>query len=170
MIASSRQSRRMALTVRWGNIPGIQIISNVQALTPLGIAISYLYRFVEYDGAQSKWKFRQAGVYHAYTKSTDSHLWVFLQPHPQSVFDCRVQKIARNADSTEKLLRAPFRLHEVLIDSYLGNWRWYLKEVAEDFRDEVCSFPSTGADLASGSLAPVRQGFHGRHRQNVVQH
>jgi hypothetical protein len=101
---------------------------------------------VERDDPSAKWseigKFRQIGVYHAFSKATNSNLWIFLQPHDYSSFDKRLQMILRRPDSMKTLLETPLRLHEVLVETYFDNWRWYLKEIAEDFKMEVFS-PNT---------------------------
>lgn len=76
-------------------------------------------------------------MYHDYDPSQDSHLFVFLQPHPQSKFDDRLAVISRRPESTRVCLEQPFRLHEVFIDTYIENWRWYLRDLADDFKEGV---------------------------------
>jgi hypothetical protein len=99
--------------------------------------ISYLHRFVDRDSPESEWKLRQIGVYHAYTKSDESHIFIFLQPHQYSLFDDRMAMIASRADSTAIVAADPFRLHEVLLGTYFGNWRWFLLDTAKDFQKDV---------------------------------
>lgn len=102
--------------------------------------LSYLYRFVERDDPDSEWKFRQIGVYCSYSQATDSYLYIFLQPHPGSKFDSRLDTCRSRADSTKTLLADPFRIRELLITTYSDNWRWYLREIASDFQHDVSAF------------------------------
>ena len=99
--------------------------------------VCYLQRFVERNDKTSPWKFRQFGVYQAYDKVNDSSFWVVLQPHPDSVFDERLDSIASQAEAVETLLRSPFRLHHVLNKTYLPNWRWYIRQIAERTQKDV---------------------------------
>ena len=100
-------------------------------------ALSYLYRFVERDDPDAEWKFRQIGVYCAYSAATNSYLYVFLQPHPESKFDGRLAMLRSRPDSTATLLADPFRMHEILVATYFDNWRWYLREMADMFKSDV---------------------------------
>jgi hypothetical protein len=128
-------------------------------------ALSYLYRFIERDDRQSEWKFRQIGVYCAYVASSSSYLYVFLQPHPDSKFDSRMEMLQSRPDSTATLLADPFRMHEILIGTYFDNWRWYLREMADMFKSDVSILifekRRTGhPESANGTLDKVRRSLY----------
>jgi hypothetical protein len=95
---------------------------------------------VERDSPGSDWKFRQIGVYCAYEQASDSYLYIFLQPHPESKFDAKLDVCRSREDSSKTLLVDPFRVHEILITTYSDNWRWYLREIANDFQRDVSEY------------------------------
>jgi hypothetical protein len=109
-------------------------------------AISYLYRFSEKD-AYGNWKIRQSGVYQKYSKRTDEYFWILLHPHPEetNAFAQRLKETLSREETRAALNKDPFRLHELLIDTYLHNWRWYLLSLGERFAKEVChTLPAVG--------------------------
>jgi hypothetical protein len=59
-----------------------------------------------------------------------------------SAFDRRISKLVNNDDGSEraeciKLCNDPFRLHGMLLSTYLVSWRWYFRDLGDMFSKEV---------------------------------
>ncbi len=82
-----------------------------------------------------------------YSKRTDKYFWILLHPHPEEInaFSQRLKEGLSKEETRFALNKDPFRLHELLIDTYLHNWRWYLLSLGERFAKEVCHIhPAVG--------------------------
>ena len=112
-----------------------------QTIRPdFSIAISYLLRFAEQD-SQSNWKVRQIGIYHRFLKSDDSHLWLILQSHPkeEDAFSKRLEQAFDSPAGRAMFNANPFCLHELLLDNYLNDWRWYMNVLGREYGKQVSS-------------------------------
>ena len=132
-----------------GSYGKFQSLSVILTTNPsCATALCYLHRFIERDSPESSYQFRQIGIYHSFTASTKSHVFILLQPHQDSTFDHRLRMAMRHPESAALLEKSPMLLHEILLGSYFDGWRWYLKQVAEDFQEDVC-FPLNSSQLRS---------------------
>jgi hypothetical protein len=104
-------------------------------------SISYLFRYVEKRGYS--WRMRQTGMYHAYSRATDSNLWIILHPREKSEFQTRLAGLVSEPGTVQALVSQPHRVHALLFTSYFDNFRWWLKEIGDKFSEGVCirSFP-----------------------------
>lgn len=121
------------------------------------LVISYLYRFVERN-ERREWTPRQMGIYHSQNKASNSHVWIILQPRPDSenLFAQHLDSIRRVPEATKELLENSFRLHELLIGSFLDNWRWYLRDLGKEFQKQVRTSPSLRLFLMEKIIAEWR--------------
>lgn len=100
-------------------------------------SISYLFRYVEKRGYS--WRLRQTGVYHSYSKTTNSNFWIVLHPKEKSEFQMRLLDLAQQTGSVGKLVAQPQRVHALLFSSYFDNFRSWLKEIGDKFSKGVCT-------------------------------
>jgi len=84
-------------------------------------------RFAEKD-TSGYWKVRQLGVYHSFDQGTDSHFWLLLQSHPwpKDTLSNRLIELFEHAHSRQVFNACPAMLHEVILETYVPSWRWYL--------------------------------------------
>ena len=97
--------------------------------------MSYLFRYAEQDVVESPWRIRQTGVYHRCSMPLDSEsdLWIFLQPKQNSRFEQSLKTIMISQECSEGWLERCQKLEILLLSSYFGNWRWYLKDLSAEF-------------------------------------
>ena len=98
----------------------------------------YLLRFAARDSSKN-WKIRQIGVYHRYRKGDDTHFWIFLQSHPinETAFSIRLSEVFASPDGRASFNDDPFCLHELLFDTYVHDWRWYLNDLGREYGKQV---------------------------------
>ena len=114
------------------------------------VEIAYQIRHVEENRRPGRdpWSLRHTGVYHHHT--TDFDLWILLQPVEDSVIEKRLLDLQTLATRTaaelekikldlERICTTPFRLHALIFNSYLDNWRWYFRHLGDRFEKEVSS-------------------------------
>ena len=97
--------------------------------------MTYLARY--YEKRETSWKLRQTGVYHAYTHTTQSHVIILLHPREDSVFQAELESLVGDLNSCALLLARPLVVHELLFQSYVDNWRAFLRDKGGDFLRSV---------------------------------
>jgi hypothetical protein len=89
------------------------------------------------------WSRRHTGVYHHHDVEKNFDLFILLQSIANSTAEARLLDIVRKGkEDKEELTRMcnnPYRMHLLLASSYFLNWRWYLRKLAKDFNERVCS-------------------------------
>lgn len=100
--------------------------------------MSYLLRFAEKDDS-GLWKIRQLGVYHKYDKTLDSHLWILLQSHPpeKDSLSKRLDIQFESQPGRTSFNSCPFMLHDLILETYLPQWRSYLNFLGDTYADLV---------------------------------
>lgn len=106
--------------------------------------ISYQLNYVEANRREGydPWSYRHTGVYHRHTPDFD--LFILLHPNQNSVLESHLLSmlgIDPVGTSTEikvstKLLEDPYRLHYLVLCSFLDNWRWYFRYLGDNFASE----------------------------------
>jgi hypothetical protein len=91
---------------------------------------------------QDKWSFRHTGVYHHHTSDFD--LFILLHPNSNGILESRLLSMlgtesSSTAESSQlaQFRKDPYRLHLLVMSSFFDNWRWYFRDLGEDFRAEV---------------------------------
>jgi hypothetical protein len=107
--------------------------------------LTYLARY--YEKRETSWKLRQTGVYHAYTQSSESHLFILLHPREDSIFQAELEKFVGDMSRTALLVARPLAVHELLFQSYIGNWRIFLRDKGSDFLRSVSCTQGKPSDL-----------------------
>lgn len=101
------------------------------------------YRFTYSEGYQvrlegpTKFTYRQVCVFHRYNPSETGNLWIFLHARPYSELQTRLEREISTAPSGG----APnwFSLHLLVFATYIGNWRWCLRNLGERIEEAVGS-------------------------------
>ena len=101
--------------------------------------MSYLFRYAEQDVVDGRWRIRQTGVYHRQSVPLDSEsdLWIFLQPKQNSRFEQSLKTVEIPQKCSEGWPERRQDLDLLLLFSYFGNWRWYLKDLSAEFEAVV---------------------------------
>ena len=112
--------------------------------------MSYLLRYAEQDSSEDKWRIRQTGVYHRYSmdSSVESDLWIFLHPKKSSKFVESLRGLENPQGSSEQWSQGRQALDFLLLSSYFGNWRWYLRDLSTKYEAIV----SRGTDQRPRSV------------------
>ena len=86
-----------------------------------------------------KWRMRQTGIHHVHTRSDAlTDLWLIFHPQPDSVFAEKLLRLPSDPSSASMLRGNPLRIQEMLLSSYMDNWRWYMKYQADRLTREAC--------------------------------
>lgn len=107
--------------------------------------ISYQLNYVEENRRKGydPWSFRHTGVYHGH--ALDSDLFIILYPtqdsilesHLLSILGINLIEVSMEPVMSAKLVNDPYRLHSLVLCSFLDNWRWYFRFLGENFKFEV---------------------------------
>lgn len=116
--------------------------------------ISYLLNYVEENRrpGRNPWSNRYTGVYHRHTADCD--LFIMLHPIKDSVLESNMlatlgfglTSVVADTYVSSELAESPFRLHSVILGTFLDNWRWYFRYLGEKFATEVKSLGHHGRD------------------------
>lgn len=84
------------------------------------------------------WSVRQTGVYHQRSNGVED-LWILLNPRAESVIQTQLEKLEDSPKSIAltKIVEDPHRLHVLIFESCVRNWRWYLRHVGAIFEEKV---------------------------------
>lgn len=98
----------------------------------------YLLTYAEDDtrGGISSWKIRQAGVFHRYDPSGSGNLFILLHANPQSPLQRRIEHTI--ATNPVALFEQWFSMHLLVLSTYLGGWRWYIRNLGDEIEKTVC--------------------------------
>ncbi|QDS67852.1 hypothetical protein FKW77_007579 [Venturia effusa] len=106
--------------------------------------ISYQLNYVEENrrGGYDPWSFRHTGVYHRHTSNSD--LFILLHPTQDSIFEdhllsmlgINLIEISTEPIASAALADDPYRLHSLVLASFLDNWRWYFRYLGDHFASE----------------------------------
>lgn len=107
--------------------------------------ISYKLNYVEENRREGfdPWSYRHTGVYHRHTLESD--LFILLHPNQNSVLESHLLSmlgiglvdIPTEIAVSTRLVEDPYRLHIVVLCSFLDNWRWYFRYLGDNFASEV---------------------------------
>ena len=97
--------------------------------------MSYLLRYAEQDLSEDPWRIRQTGVYHRYSMPSDvgSDLWIFLHPKKNSKFEESLKSLRDPNKCSGNWPQDRPELDFLLLSSYFGNWRWYLRDLSAKY-------------------------------------
>jgi hypothetical protein len=99
----------------------------------------YQFRYAEENNRApaTPWSIRQTGVYHQHSAQFD--LWILLNPVDKSVLERQLELLeeTRHIAALQKLRDDPFRLHSLVCESYVHNWRWYIRFLGKQFEGKV---------------------------------
>ncbi|KAH6679448.1 hypothetical protein B0J14DRAFT_297870 [Halenospora varia] len=99
------------------------------------------------------WAIRQTGVYHRHMPTGPGSLWIFLHPRPNSTLQTRLEKSIKEWSRKQRSLIELQLVHLIPLSSYIGDWRWYLKNLSAEIE--------TFASIAM-SIDFSKEGYHGR--------
>ncbi|KAF7175058.1 hypothetical protein CNMCM7691_006462 [Aspergillus felis] len=113
--------------------------------TDASFYVSYQLHYVEENHREgpNPWSFRRTGIYHHHTPKRD--VIILLHPNETSVLDVRLLELlglkpsinSRSSDqsnhSVNSLLRNPASLHSLVMSTFSGNWRWFLRHLGYRF-------------------------------------
>lgn len=99
------------------------------------------------------WTIRQVGVFHRFEPSGKGNLWILLHASPQT----KLQQHLEQTLSTrpEDVLQLWSSLHLMILFTYLGNWRWYIRHLGDGVENSVSCVDSSTFDRP---LADIRSG------------
>ncbi|PYH92926.1 hypothetical protein BO71DRAFT_431468 [Aspergillus ellipticus CBS 707.79] len=108
--------------------------------------ISYQINYVEENPRRIiPWSWRHTGVYHhrhhPRHEQKGYDLFIILHPNETSILDSRIQDLLTGTSrpgshpdlGQERVHSLPATLHSLVLSSFVGNWRWYLRHVADQF-------------------------------------
>ncbi|KAG0651758.1 hypothetical protein D0Z07_1903 [Hyphodiscus hymeniophilus] len=75
---------------------------------------------------------RQTGVFHRFVPDGRGSLWIFLNPRPNSNLQTRLGSVVRNSKIGRACSEEWELVHLLVLSSYLGDWRWYLKSLSAE--------------------------------------
>jgi hypothetical protein len=111
--------------------------------------IEMQYRFNYVEQAGKSWATRQIGVFHRRARDGKGDLWIFLHPKNDSVVQKRLEAaVATWSSSASSQGNWPL-IHLLVLSSYFGDWRWFLKGLSGEIEhlvraiDFFFSFPPT---------------------------
>lgn len=64
-----------------------------------------------------------------------------MHPIEDSVLQTAVERLAETDRGASLLHQNPLLIHELLFQSYIGNWRFFLRERGSDFAESVSIVP-----------------------------
>lgn len=106
-----------------------------KALTNFTSEMQYRLSYVE--EVPGGFATRQTGVFHRFVPNGPGNLWIFLNPRPKSTLQARLENVVRETD-TGRTSRQEWELtHLLVLSSYLGDWRWYLKSLSAEIEHIV---------------------------------
>jgi hypothetical protein len=90
------------------------------------------YRFSYVEQAGNSWATRQIGVYHRRESkgSGPANLWIFLHPKNNSVVQKRLEAALSMWSNSSSRSANWDLMHLLVLSSYFGDWRWYLKSLS----------------------------------------
>jgi hypothetical protein len=97
--------------------------------------------YVEKNGRKppkDPWSMRQTGVFHRYSSSNNTSLFIFLHPMKNSVAQRRLEALFEKEGRAGALSQEAMDIHVLLFSSYLNNWQVYIEELARIFKSLVC--------------------------------
>lgn len=101
--------------------------------------LSYELRYMEHSGRAIKpWSERHTGVYHHHREDFD--LFILLQSVADSTAERRLRNMSKSESGIKELQNMsenPFRLHALIASSYVLDWRWKLRTLAQSFEETV---------------------------------
>jgi hypothetical protein len=98
--------------------------------------ISYVEEVI--GPSTSSWALRQTGVYHRHGPNGSGNLWIFLHPRPHSTIQTRLESCVKSWDQTEGPHEGLELVNLLVLSSYFGDWRWYLKSLSAEIERIVC--------------------------------
>lgn len=103
----------------------------------------YLLTYAEDDarGGTSSWRIRQACVFHRYDPSGSGNLWILLHANPQSPLQKRIEHVI--ATKSVALFGEWFSMHLLVLSTYIGGWRWYIRSLGDEIEKTVRSPDAT---------------------------
>lgn len=101
-------------------------------MTELITELSYVFKYADikaYDNNETEWVIRQVGLYQHFNTKTDSAIWMMIMPNQNSFCPESVVNMLE--------LKHPLYAHMDILSRYLDNWRWYMADHEQKFRDLV---------------------------------
>jgi hypothetical protein len=107
----------------------------IHATSSGGSTLSYQIRYVEHNGrgAQNPWSRRHTGFYHDHQSGEGLDVVILLHPVRDPAFERAIATLQHDPVGRAEVCKNPLRLHEILFECYMDNWRWYLRYLGEQF-------------------------------------
>ncbi|KAG8530304.1 uncharacterized protein KY384_004806 [Bacidia gigantensis] len=101
--------------------------------------LSYQLKYVEPNPLPGKHTFspRQTGIYHHSCKAEGFDLLILLHPREETLLEQQILKMVQDKQAAKKLVDYPMRVHLLAYELYIGNWRWYLRDLGEELDRKV---------------------------------
>jgi hypothetical protein len=97
------------------------------------LEMQYRYSYVEeVAGSSNPWAIRQTGIYHRYVPNGLGNLWIFLHPRQNSTLQKRLEDAALVWEQTKSSRKHWEDVHVLVLSSYFGDWRWYLRSLSAE--------------------------------------
>ncbi|KAE8450330.1 hypothetical protein EG329_006758 [Mollisiaceae sp. DMI_Dod_QoI] len=81
---------------------------------------------------------RQTGVYHRHVPNGSGNIWILLHPRPESVVQTRLDSCALEWERRNGSLDEWELTHILILSSYFGDWRWYIKSLSAEVERIAC--------------------------------
>ena len=98
------------------------------------------YAEENHRSGDTPWSVRQTGVYHHHDSTRDFDLFIFLHPLEESVLENQLIAMASSSNLESELASlcdSPYQLHLLPFTLYSDNWRWYLRNLGNEFQEKV---------------------------------
>ncbi|KAL5363349.1 hypothetical protein BJX96DRAFT_177989 [Aspergillus floccosus] len=86
-------------------------------------------------GGRVSWTIRQVCVFHRHDPSGSGNLWILLHANRDSNLQKHIQQML--STSPQDLLGKWSAMHLTVLSAYLGNWRWYIRNLSEKIEEAV---------------------------------
>jgi hypothetical protein len=104
------------------------------------------YRLSYVEEVQGGFATRQTGIFHRFVPNGPGNLWIFLNPRTQSTLQIRLENVVRQPEIGRNSFEGWEMIHLLVLSSYLGDWRWYLKSLSVEIERIVSTSSSSGID------------------------
>ena len=130
-------SSNLSIKTRPDGSKGIRFSLCLSWLLLICADLSYQIRYVEenYRSPEQPWSVRQTGVYQYHSATRPFDFFIFLHPLVDSLLEQHLTHL--DVPEATSFCQDPYRLHALPFAAYLDNWRWYLRDLGEDFQSKV---------------------------------
>lgn len=90
--------------------------------------------------AKQSWRLRQSALYHRYNLDAQESVLILISPRKNTAAESsciKALKSLHEAGSAPSTQLSPFALDQLFVESYLGNWKLYLRHYERKIQDVV---------------------------------